>query len=303
MKAEWISTEHIVMIITAIIMGTLARIFTIKEDFRQYPSYPNGYLIHLVTGFISAALGAVAVPAIMTKNFIAVTFLALAIQQFRDVRSVEKESLKDLEEAEYTFRGNAYIDGVAKTFESRNYFALVVALSTAITMQFLHTHNNWISVSVGSIVGLIIFYVLKRFSKGKTIGDIAEVVPGHIEIKDLDLYVDDIFVSNLLGTDQAKSLFEKEGLAVIIKPRQEHLRLTLDHFGQRQAALFEATRAIGLKRYHFTRRDFEKGGFIITLIPIMKDMDRLIEAVKKTPLLESVKKSRAVMDTNLFGKE
>jgi len=303
MKAAWISHQHIVMIITAIIVGTLARLFTIKEDFRQYPSYPNGYLIHLVTGFISAALGAVAVPALMTKNFVAVTFLSIAIQQFRDVRKAEKDSLQDLENTEYTFRGAAYIDGVAKTFESRNYFSLVVALTTAITMQLVNSKNDWVNILSGVLAGLIVFYLIKRFSKGKTIGDIAEVVPGKIEIRDAALYVDGIFISNHLGSDKAINLFKHEGLAVVIKPHENHFRLTLDHFGQRQAALFEATRAIGLKRYHFTRREFEKGGFVIALIPAIKDINRLIEAVKKTPLLESVKKSRAVMDTNFFGKE
>jgi hypothetical protein len=83
-KDSVISTEHIVLILTALIVGTLARILTIKEVYRQYPSYPNGYLIHLLTGFVAAALGAVAIPALMTKNFVAVTFLTLAIQQFRD---------------------------------------------------------------------------------------------------------------------------------------------------------------------------------------------------------------------------
>jgi uncharacterized membrane protein YeaQ/YmgE (transglycosylase-associated protein family) len=303
MKEEWISHQHIVMIVTAVIIGTLARIITIKEDLRQYPSYPNGYMIHLVTGFVSAALGAVAIPALMTKNFIAVTFLALAIQQFRDVRKAEKESLKDLENTEYTYRGDAYIDGIAKTFEARNYFALIVSFSTAVTMQLLNTKADWMNVLAGTLVGFIVVYFLKRFSKGKTIGDIADVEQGTIDIKDSVLFVDGIFVSNLLGTDYGSDLFEKEGLAVIIKPHAEHLRITLDNFGQRQAALFEATRAIGLKRHHFTRRDFEKGRIVITLVPIIRDIDRLIEAVKNTPLLESTKKSHAVMDTNLAGKE
>jgi len=68
-----LSTQYFVMIVTAVVVGTLARALTIKEDFRQYPSYPNGYLIHLLTGFVAAALGAVAIPALMTKNFVAVT--------------------------------------------------------------------------------------------------------------------------------------------------------------------------------------------------------------------------------------
>lgn len=298
-----ISKEHIVMIVTAIIIGTLARLFTIKEDYRQYPSYPNGYMIHLLTGFVAAALGAVAIPALMTKNFVAVTFLTLAIQQFRDVRKAERESLKDLENTEFAYRGDAYIDGISKTFESRNYFALIVSLMTAITMQLVPSRENWINIAAGAIVGFIVLYVLKRFSKGKTIGDISEVEQGRIEFRGSDLYVNDIFVTNHIGAENAVNLYKKEGLAVIIKPHKEHLRLTLDNFGQRQAALFEAVRAIGVKRYHFTRREFESGRIVITLVPIINDIDRLIEAVKQTPLLESTKKSQAVMDTNLAGKK
>jgi hypothetical protein len=303
MKDGPISTEHLLMVVTATIIGTLARVFTIKEDFRQYPSYPNGYMIHLVTGFVAAALGAFAIPALMTKNFTAVTFLTLAIQQFRDVRKSERESLKDLENTEYAYRGDAYIDGIAKTFESRNYFSLIVALITAITMQIVNSNHQIINIVCGSIIGIIVIYILKRFSKGKTIGDIAEVKEGKIEVKDSELFVDDIYVSNLLGTDNAAKLFQTEGMAVVIYPHENHYRIALDHYGQRQAALFEATRTLGVKRYHFSRKDFEKGKIVITLVPIVRDMDKLIEAVKKTPLLESVKKSQAVMDTNLVGRE
>jgi uncharacterized protein len=303
MKAEWISNDQLVMIGTAVLIGTLARILSIKEDYRQYPSYSNGYMIYAVTGFIAAALGAVAIPALMTKNFIAVTFLALAIQQFRDVRKTERDSLKDLENTEYAYRGDAYIDGIAKTYEARNYFSLIVSFVTALTMQLIDAKNNWINILAGILAGFIVFYILKRFSKGKTIGDIAEVEQGTIEIIDSELFVDGIFVSYLLGSDYASNLFKKEGIAVIIKPHEEFFRITLDNFGQRQAALFEAVRALGVKRYHFTKKDFEKGRIVIALVPIINDVDRLIEAVKKTPLLESVKKSRAVMDTNLFGKK
>lgn len=301
MKDSVISTEHIILIVTALIVGTLARILTIKEDFRQYPSYPNGYLIHLVTGFVAAALGAVAIPALMTKNFVAVTFLTLAIQQFRDVRKSERESLKDLENTEYAYRGDAYIDGISKTFESRNYFALIVAFVTGLTMQLVDSKSNWINIIAGAIVGFIILFILKRFSKGKNIGDIAEVKEGKIEVKDNELFVDGIYVSNLLGTENGSKLFQEEGRAVVIYPKEEHFRVTLENFGQRQAALFEATRTLGVKRYHFTRRDFENGRVVIALVPIINDKDKLIEAVKKTPLLESSKKSHAVMKSNIMG--
>ncbi|WP_160725966.1 YIEGIA family protein [Bacillus sp. USDA818B3_A] len=295
--------DQIILILTALIVGTIARIITIKEDFRQYPSYPNGYLIHLVLGFVAAALGAVAIPALMTKNFVAVTFLTLAIQQFRDVRKSERESLKDLENTEFAYRGDAYIDGISKTFESRNYFSLVVALGCGITIQIVDSKSDLVNIISGAIVGFILIYVLKRFSKGKTIGDIAEVKAGKIEVQNHELFVDGIYVSNLLGTENATKLFQEEGLAVVIFPKNEHVRVTLENFGQRQAALFEATKTLGNKRYHFTRRDFKDGRIVIALVPIVRDMDGLIEVVKKTPLLESTKKSPAVMKTNMVGRE
>ena len=303
MKEELISTEYIVLIITAILMGTLARFLNLKEDYRQYPTFPNGYLIHLLTGFIAAALGAVAIPALMTKNFVAVTFLALAIQQFRDVRKMEANSLEGLEQTEFAYRGAAYIDGIAKTFEARNYIALTVSFITALTIQLVNNRNIWINVVSGIIIGLISFLILKRVSKGKTVGDIAQVKAGKVEVKGSELYVDGIYVSNQLGSENARKLFKEEGLAVVIYPNEEHFRITLDNYGLRQAMLFEATRSVGVKRYHFTRKDYEEGKGIIALVPLVPDIDRMIEAVKKTPLLESVKKSHALMKTNLVGRE
>jgi len=303
MNTEFLSQQNIVLITTAVITGTSARLLVLKQDYRQYPSYPNGYLIHIVTAIIAAFLGAVAIPALLTKNFVAVTFLSLAIQQFRDIRKMERDSLKDLENTEYTYRGNAYIDGIAKTFESRNYFALVVSFLTALTIQLLNYKIIWVNVVSGVIAGAISTYLLKRFSKGKTIGDIADVEMAEVQVKGSELYVNDIYVSNILGSENASKMYQKEGIAAIIYPREEHFRITLDNFGQRQAALFETTRAMGVKRYSFTRKDYKQGRVVITLVPIIKDTDAFIEAIKKTPLLENVKKSHSVMETNLIGRE
>lgn len=155
-----ISLEMLALIITATVIGILARIMLIKVDYRQYPNYPNAYLIHVVTGGLAAAIGAFIVPAIVSKEFTAVTFLALGIQHFRDVRKTERESLLDLEGEEYTKRGKAYIDGISKIFESRNYIALLTSLVTGITIELLQTLTHvsiWIEIVSGSIVGLILF--------------------------------------------------------------------------------------------------------------------------------------------------
>lgn len=156
---------------TPTLLGTLARIFTLIVDYRQYPSYPNGYLTHIVTGFIASALGAVAIPAVLTKNFESFTFLALAIEQFREIRRIEFESLQALDDVEYVFRGNAYIDGIAKTFEARNYFSLVVSLATSFTMILTSGRILGVTIFCGVIAGSAVFLFIKRFSKGKTLGD------------------------------------------------------------------------------------------------------------------------------------
>ncbi|MCS1350926.1 YIEGIA family protein [Mechercharimyces sp. CAU 1602] len=302
MEEELISNQYVIMIVTGIIMGTIARFSTIKEDYRQYPSYPNGYMIHVLTSFVAAFLGAVAIPALMTKNYVAVTFLALAIQQFRDIRKIEKESMQDLENTEYTYRGDAYIDGIAKTFEARNYFSLLVAFATSLTMQVMDSKWIWLNVGSGCTVGILILLWLKRFSKGKTVGDIATVRLGEVKVEGSELFVDEIYISNLLGTENARTMFQNEGIAAIIEPKENHLRITLDHFGQRQAILFEATRAMGVKRYHFTRKEYDTGKVVITLVPVLKNPDLLKETIQNTPLLENVKKSHSVMDTNFIGR-
>ncbi|MGM9988051.1 MAG: YIEGIA domain-containing protein [Bacillaceae bacterium] len=303
MGSSFISREQIIMIVIALVMGTLARFFSLKEDNRQYPSYPNGYMIHLVTGAVAAGLGSVAIPALMTKNFVAVTWLTIAIQQFRDVRKMERESLHDLENTESAFRGSAYIDGIAKTFEVRNYIAFIVALMTSITLHILPNQTILFRGMCGIIVGLVIYYLLIRFTKGKTISDIAIVKEGKVEVRGSELYVDNIFVSNLLGTPNARNLFEQEGIAVVIVPKQQHFRVSLDNFGQRQAALFEATRALGVKRYHFTRKEYEEGKIVITLVPIIHDIGKLIKTIEQIPLLESVKKNHKLMDTHIVDED
>ncbi|MZK51102.1 YIEGIA family protein [Clostridium beijerinckii] len=299
MREEFISQQYIVLIVTAIIMGSLARILTIIQDYRQYPSYPNGYLINAVTGVIAAALGAVAVPALMTKNFTAITFLSVAIQQFRDVRKVEKESLKALDDTEYAKKGDAYIDGIAKTYEARNYFALVVSIVTGITIQVINSKIIWINILSGCIVGTIAFLILRRFSKGHSIGDIAEVKLGKIEVRGSELYVDDMFVTNYLGTDNSRKLVQAEGIAAVIYPKNEHYRITLDNFGQRQAILFEVCRRLGVKRYNYTRKEYKTGRIAIAIVPLVRDEGAFIETINKTPLLENVKKNKELMKNPL----
>ncbi len=94
-------------------IGVLTRLYLLKTDYRQYPTYLHGKIIHIALGFIAAGLGTIAVPAIMEKEFAAITFLALAASQFRDVRNMERNTLNELDQYELVPRGKTYIEGIA----------------------------------------------------------------------------------------------------------------------------------------------------------------------------------------------
>lgn len=298
MEKEILSQYYLVLILVPILCGTIARYLTLIVDYRQYPSYPNGYLIHLVTGFISSGIGSIAIPALLEKNFEAITFLVLATEQFREVRRIEKESLQALDDVEHVFRGEAYIDGIAKTFEARNYFSLLVAFITSLTMHIIPSSIMLINIICGILAGTISLYILKNFSKGKSVGDIADIKLAKINVKNSELYVDDIFVTNHLGTDFSRKLVESSGISAIIYPKEKHLNRILNHNGQRQAIIFEVCRILGLKRYHYTKCDYETGRIAIVMVPILYDEEAFIQTIKKTPLLESIKKNYKILKSN-----
>ncbi len=107
--------------------------------------------------------------------------------------------------------------------------------------------------------------------------------------------MDGMYASNILGTDRSRELILKEGLAVVIEPKKPIFRITLEYYGQRQAMIFEAARALGVKRYRFTRRNFTQGKVAIALVPIVNDIDAMISAVKNTPILENSRKIHRIM--------
>lgn len=269
------------------LMGTLARVYMLRSDYRQYPGYPHGFVTHISLGVIAAALGSVAIPAIVEKEFAAVTFLALAAQQFRDIRNMERESLAALEEAELVPRGHDYIEGIARVFESRNYLVIVTALVTSSVNHF----TRWPLLSV--ITGIALIAACEYLMKGKVIGDIAVVKAGTLRFEGPLLMVDEIAIMNVgLPTMREKVL--NDGLGVVIHPKDDNARATLHNMGQRQAISHVATAILGTKKDidtpEFTplvRKNTDVGSVALFCVPAEKDMDSLIAAVERVPVLES----------------
>lgn len=282
----------LLIIVCGTLAGTIARFVTVRIDSRQVPSYPSGYLINLVTGFIAAALGSVAIPALLSKDFTAFTFLALAVQHFRDVRMQERESLQALERTEMARRGEGYIDGIAKTYEARNYISLLTALGTVLVLTVAGLERPLANILVSAIAGAALIHLQVRFTKSKRIGDICDISEGAMDIRDGALYVDDIDVTIELGAEQAQELFRAEGVAIVVKPRQERHRLIVEQLGQRQAMLFDAVRTYGVKRYQFTESSLKDGRVVVAFVPILRDVPGIMDALKAAPILESGRKRR-----------
>lgn len=294
--SEMISITYAWAIGLGILVGTIARAITLVVDYRQTPTYPDGQFIHLFAGFIAAALGAVAIPALLEKDYAAFTFLALAVQHFRDIRKMEQESLDNLESSGFARRGNAYIDGISKTYEARNYISMISSMITSSVVLLTDTFSRSYSIIASVILGMLSIFLLKRLTKGKSIGDICEVKQGEIHIEGGSiLFVDEVYVTGAAGSPVATDLLLNQGLAVVLTPKKEQFRATLENAGQRQAILFEAASALGVKTYHYIKRSIEHDKMVIAMVPVDRDIGRMIAAIKNTPVLENSRKVRRIM--------
>jgi len=273
-------------LITGVLSGTLIRYFMLRRDYRQYPSYPHGVVTHLSLGFIAAFIGAIAIPALAEREFTAVTFLALAATQFREVRDMERMMLQKLDQTWLVPRGPDFIEGMARVFEARNYLVMLTSLLVGGAVF-------WGNVFLGVAAALILLLAIRKLMSGKIVAQIAHVREGEVRFEGANLYVENIHFMNL-GTEYVKDVYRQKGLGVIIEPFNDDARATLSNNGQRMAIAHNAAALLGIYKdvdtAEFTpilRRDLETGRVGLVIIPIEKDLYYLLEAVKKTPVLES----------------
>jgi hypothetical protein len=243
-----------------------------------------------VLGIIAAALGAIAVPALAEKEYTAVTFLALAAQQFREIRGMERDSLESVDKTELVPRGSDYIEDIAKTFEARNYIAMVTALSTSLVVYLSD------SIAAGVLAGVAVFLGVVYSLKGEKIGDMAEVVAAKIEFEGPLLMVDGVELMNV-GLAKAREMYLTRAIAVKIIPRDDNARVTLGNVGQRQALVHNAATQLGVRKdvdepefMPSSGRNTESGDIVMAIFSMEPDIECLIEAVKRTPVLESSKR-------------
>jgi hypothetical protein len=286
-------------ILLGIVAGFFARWLMLRSDYRHYPTYPHGQLTHLALGFIAAGLGAVAIPAIAKPDYVAVTFLVLAAQQFRDVRNMERESLNHLEETKIIRRGSDYIEGIARVFEARNYLVIMTALFTSAA-------TYWLGWEYAVVIATVSIVLSLRLMSGSYIGDIAEVVAAEVHFEGPLLKVNDVVIMNV-GLPQTREKILKEGMGVLIKPKDDDARLTLDALGQRMAIIHDVVSILGSKvdineteLIPMARKNIDKGYLALFLVANETDLDYLMEIIRKVPVLES---ARGTALKSYFGRK
>lgn len=295
--------QYTIPVLLGVLFGFGGRLVLLKSDYRHYPTHPHGIIIHLTLGFIAAGLGSISVPALFEREYTAVTFLALAAQHFRDVRNMERETLTKLDQMELVPRGSTYIEGIAMTFEGRNYMAIIIALET--TVITVLTQTWWVGVLAG-LVGVAVAYY---FKSGKELKSIAEIIPAKISFKGPDVYVDDIHIMNV-GLETSRELIRKQALGVILKPKSIDHVVTLANLGQRQAILHDLAVGMGVYRDDdkpsltpLSRRNLDDGRVAIFFLPQVKSMEYALEILKRVPVLENAIRIPTASDALLKGGE
>lgn len=296
-----IEQKYTVGIVVGVVFGLGARLTMLRTDYRQYPTYPHGKIIHLSLGVIAAGLGAVAVPSLLDKNYTAVTFLAMAAQQFRDVRNMERQTLSKIDSLELVPRGAAYIEGIAMVFEGRNYLVIFAAFVSALFSIV------WVWY-IGVLAGLAAIAVTFYYKSGKTIRHIAEVAIGEVKLDGPNLFVDDIYIMNV-GLSDTQRILREQALGIVLKPKTKDGRVTLANPGQRQALLHDASTIMGVYRDEgepsllpLAKLDMKDGRLALLLLPQENAPEKARQVVLNSPILESAVRMPTEADVQLQGK-
>jgi uncharacterized protein len=279
-------TEFTLPIAFGILTGTLSRLLMLRTDYRQYPTYLHGKIIHVALGFIAAGLGSVFGPAIIQEEFTAITFLTVAASQFREVRNMERNTLTELDNYELVTRGKTYIEGIAIAFESRNYLVILTALVS--TLAYL-LFNVWIGI-IAAIASMILSHFLMSGGRLKEIVDIEYVEP---RFDGAGLYVDNIYIMNIGLPERQKEVL-RYGMGFILKPKSFNARATIANLGQRQAILHDVSTALGVYRDSGTpalvplaKRDLDDGRVGVFVLPQDRDIEKAIKVIGDVPTLEN----------------
>lgn len=275
--------------------GVLTRATLLAADAGPFPSRPHGEINFIFLGFVAAVLGTLAPPALLTQNYTAGVFLALGVSQLHTVRQVERTMLLALDQAAIVPRGRPYVEGAAMMLETRNYLVMSVALATtSVAMLFGPLPGAALGVLASAFVPALA-------TIGIQVGSRAEVRLVSIDDTGPALRMDGVNVVPTPSAEERSALGQAMGVRV--DPRSLGTRLTLAEPGQRQAILHNVTARVGARAVAAAGEDSpggvrhlvphavvdpSTGTLLIVCFPQLRDRERLLRAVRQTPLLETI---------------
>lgn len=279
--------------IIAFLAGFISRVLYLRSGRSHNPGYPSGYMIQIALGVIAAMIGSSVIVSLIGKEFTAATFLTLAATQFFNVRSNERKTLEQEESLILVGRGAGYIEGISITYEARNFLAMLIALATSLVAEL----NIWVGIAGG--IAFIIFG--EMYMSGPRLGELVDVEVTELKFeKGTLLYVGPVMLMEV-GLADSRERYRQEGVGVLLKPRDARGEAVLWNVAQRQAISHEAAAAVGVQK----DVGYPEQGVIcrmnmpaglgqagLAIIPVERDTEKLLRAVRNVPVLESSKWSR-----------
>lgn len=280
--------------IVGFIAGMLSRLISLRTGRTHYPGFPSGWISQFSLGVIASIIGAAIIVSLKGKEFTAATFLTLAATQFRDVRNTERKTLEAEERLIIVERGSGYIEGLALTYEARNYVAMLVALATSVVAALA---GAWL----GALAGAVFIAVGEFVMRGPSVGQFLEVrqVPIRFEKQSL-LYAGDVMMMEV-GLSHSRQRWSERGVGLELVPKNPRGQAVLWSIAQRQAIAHEAAAAVGAQKdigypeqSPLVRMEMPQasGKAALAIIPLDPDVPKLIRAVQRTPVLELNKWSK-----------
>lgn len=274
-------------VLLGIFVGLIARVMFIQKTYRQFPSRPHGMIIHLFLAFVASLIGALLIPAIFKPDFTAGVFVSIGTAQFHTMRSLERDTWRDIDKGEPVPRGDAYIDSIAASFEARLFLVIGIAAVTTIVSYLV----AW---PIGALCGLTAAFIGRIWRQGKRVAEMADVACETATIRNGVIYVANRRILTMHQHDAEETPGKaKNLLAVVVKPKDLSGVLTFAHAGQQQAVLHNLCTTVGVNlsvcpptAAYFP--DDEKLGLVLVLSPLVHNSELAVKTVGGAPLLESV---------------
>lgn len=284
--------------LVAALLGVICRFFVLRVKDKQYPQRPQDYIEQIIIAGLTSSLGAIALPALMDKEFAALTFLAVGIQQFQGLSKQEEITLCNVDEEELVEKGISYIEEISSTYEVRCYVSLFSSLAASITyivVSKVFDLGILICTIFATVAAIVVGLIFRKILRRNSIGDICSVKEAKLYFEGPIMKVNNTVITNI-GLKSTREKFLNQGIAIEVTPNDRKDFGIINDIGQRKALLYNIFIHVGADKdvdehdIVFTSKvDLDNRSVLFVFIPILNDIEIINRVAKSTPILEMSK--------------